>query len=1077
MADSNLIDVNKYIPKLPNSKDGSGYNSDYKQVIEPSFINAQAVVDYDTDAFKYGLDYRSGDPNNSTGWNADPMHLFEDPLLPIFDIILDTKNSPLFITDDTATRLNNVGIQSKSYTNSLAKFLDDYNNIYSIHIRKAIHTEFLKTLFTLFNTEFNQVQNNKSYYINSIDGLKDITKKMVEFEKDKITITLNEDVSMVSSYLASLYRNLAYSYKDQRQMIPANLLRFNMYIKIADVRNMLFYIPAGTGTTTSYDKSYQIFVLKDCTFNFFDSKSFDDTLTVGGYDAAKPDKPASLKFDVFYKSIEIESENPLIMDSLTEGSSAYKLNNKNKDLLSFKDGLNTVFMNNYKTPDAFDTELTNNAKYNNDKDNLINNNGFVNGVSEGTNNDHEKFFGKVSSDTESSNREDDLYEVPVRNTNNKGDVVYTSDTQDKRDKMINDTTIVRLGSSIYGDVIPFIDDVTGQVSLIEYNTVNSWDNIMDKRAEKIEDAERSYIPSVSNSDWNYAAYTTSDLINQNTNVLNQINNNFLAQLAANRLLNFSLGIVNDIFKNLSGKGAPPLYINTFAPDIPYPEDWKIDTEHKDRISVDDINVNDTPQIHPPIDKEYIDLYLKPKIDLSGNIDLYLKPKIDLSGKINLDYKEQIPLSGKINLDYKEQIPLDDEINMVYKIQPKLNANIDTSFVPKDQIDIVYVSTIGDPRLQFNTIYVTTPPDPRIIENMGYKYQNTFNPRTIDLGVLYAGINHSNLLPLLYLFTKTTKFNDLNNYSVYNNAISANKKLNNLYVDETLKNINPFDLIYSYDNNIMDVEKILNNIVSYNNNVNKNNNIEFERIYNGIPEKTAFVPISLYNNITETRKGLVLDYLYPKNDTEKIIPNIVLYDKINSKNQIEKDYVYDDSLIKEHLVKLGNLISISEENKKILNMGKISTTTKTKDLLIPNILFKPKEKIKVDLKTLYENTNNIRKNKLESQNLNENEVNKPKIKIDEINVIKEIPVEKNIFNEKDHLVNYAVEETMIKPKNLGNVYDDDKIIEIELNKEKILNQINSDVNDIPKEIRKEINSLNINNSIEKEKEKLEGERLI
>ncbi len=49
---------------------------------------------------------------------------------------------------------------------------------------------------------------------------------MIKYNEDKITITMNEDVSMIAWYLSELYNNISYSYRNQRFMFPENLLRF-----------------------------------------------------------------------------------------------------------------------------------------------------------------------------------------------------------------------------------------------------------------------------------------------------------------------------------------------------------------------------------------------------------------------------------------------------------------------------------------------------------------------------------------------------------------------------------------------------------------------------------------------------------------------------------------------------------------------------------------------------------------------------------------------------------------------------------------------------------------------------------
>jgi hypothetical protein len=139
---------------------------------------------------------------------------------------------------------------------------------------------------------------------------------------------MNEDISMVAWYISELYKNLVYSYKNQRFMFPENVIRFDMNIKINDMRN--FQIPLNnnrSSETVPIDPSYIdnkqiknilspksqiVYTLHDCTFNFFESKNYDDEMEIGGYGIAVANTPKTLSFDINYKSVTRYSNFPLI---------------------------------------------------------------------------------------------------------------------------------------------------------------------------------------------------------------------------------------------------------------------------------------------------------------------------------------------------------------------------------------------------------------------------------------------------------------------------------------------------------------------------------------------------------------------------------------------------------------------------------------------------------------------------------------------------------------------------------------------------------------------------------------------
>ncbi len=867
MEDSNIMKIKKYVPKLPGGKEGSGYNSEERQVLESSFVDVQTAVDYETENFKYGFGYWEG--SSMEDRYIKPMFQFQDPLFPIFDIILDNGRSPLLMD----------GI------NSLSGFLNDYINIPSIRSRQQIHSEFKKTLYNLFNSEFRSIDKNKSYYVNSITGLDKLTARIVDFEKDKITINLNEDVSMMSAYLTHLYNNLSYSYRDQRQMIPANLLRFNMYIKIHDVRNMPFYTPNGTGTTTHFDKSYQIYLLRDCTFDFKKTKNFDDTLTVGGFDAGAPTKPSTISIDVVYKSIEIESEYPLIRDSVYDAeSSALKLNNKDKDILIYL-GLNEVYINNEKSPEGFAEQIKSDSKMNNessiesDLTNLTKNLTKTSGNVASESAQKNLKFGKVSSDTHSATREGDIKGLGKITVDKNGNEYLTYAEQDSYRTSLIDP--VNGGRPYDGDVI--VTKGSGQDPKWKSAHVSdtTFSQVEFKRDDNINSTGQGdylYQPSVYKDHWNYSSdgQKPQTLLSQQRwrdSILGQIN-------LSSFLMNLPFVII-DMFMG-GYHGMQTFYIPE-SPNVYYGHRGTNNQNNQipflDGDFIGQIVPNGGITTHDTIlNKDSISNFTRyiPGINIMTVDTTPPRYRPELKGRISQNRDSQIPLSGSIDTTIKTKIPLEGYIDTT----PKSN----------------------DFGLGF------------------YLYAKEDALRNTDLGSLYVGVTKENILPLTYLYTKLDKFNKLENYHTYNNAPIEIIPINEFKVNQTSKRIEPFQIEYLYNNNI-DISKTLNDMLLYNNNVNKINNMTVMSVIDTIPEKPKFDAYNLYDNSVITRGELIDTYLYAKEVKSKN-GELNLFDVINTKlserGTVNLGSLYDPTSIE----KLIDPIQLFEPvvAKKTVNLG-------------------------------------------------------------------------------------------------------------------------------------------------------------
>jgi len=220
------------------------------------------------------------------------------------------------------------------YTGSAYSFIRQYNNIPEIADRELIWYHFLYNIQEIFGRTLDYNKWEKSYYIESIIGLEKLTSKMIKYGDDKLTITLTEDVSLRSSYLAELYNNLCYSYKNQRYLLPENTLRFDLMIEISDIRVFKMLNPKWDGDTNTIkqwinnDPPRMVYTLHDCNFDFFNSKAFEDAITMGGRDRASKNA-TNLSFDIKYKSVSKEFKSTLIPYSVMLSNKRDQLVNNN----------------------------------------------------------------------------------------------------------------------------------------------------------------------------------------------------------------------------------------------------------------------------------------------------------------------------------------------------------------------------------------------------------------------------------------------------------------------------------------------------------------------------------------------------------------------------------------------------------------------------------------------------------------------------------------------------------------------------------------------------------------------------
>jgi hypothetical protein len=236
----------------------------------------------------------------------------EDPVSFGYDIIIDFDHSPLF-------------------NGSIENFLNsDLFRAYSeLSSRVDLVKKFKEQFFKFFKTNSpissGQRSVPKTYYLHKITGLDQLTevlggdkvKQFVDYDKDVLTLTLNEDISVNTGYLASLYKMLSYSKINGKKMIPDNLLRFDMEIIVTEIRKYnrvvdnkrIDAIQNFADAMSKY--RYRLY---ECQF-IFDKFSHDGTLDMSeptiskGFDLKINYKFTTMKFEKFLDKESILNDN------------------------------------------------------------------------------------------------------------------------------------------------------------------------------------------------------------------------------------------------------------------------------------------------------------------------------------------------------------------------------------------------------------------------------------------------------------------------------------------------------------------------------------------------------------------------------------------------------------------------------------------------------------------------------------------------------------------------------------------------------------------------------------------------
>ncbi len=295
---------------------------DAEQIINSTPV--RTIVDGNSDVFRYGIFRYDGSG-------------YEDPTYLGFTIEIDQKTA-LF--------------------QEVRPFLEKHGaNRVEHNSRIPVYDEFVNRVVSIFNSQESVSGPDersvfiKSHYINSVSGLDLLSKKFIDWREDALTLELHEDVAMYTTYLTRLYNDLIYSYETGRQMLPENLLKFNLHIKVSEIRNLTSIGRLLSNDATDQEVAIALknnvtcitYKLHDCEFDMFESAPHADQILQGGIDSPHP-AHSTVPLKIYFKSVSRRIYAPLIKGSIA-------LNDNRSDLGVVIVGYNGDRSRNGQVPD------------------------------------------------------------------------------------------------------------------------------------------------------------------------------------------------------------------------------------------------------------------------------------------------------------------------------------------------------------------------------------------------------------------------------------------------------------------------------------------------------------------------------------------------------------------------------------------------------------------------------------------------------------------------------------------------------------------------------------------------------
>lgn len=296
--------------------------------------------------------------------NDDFLSMFQDPTSLGFKLFFINIGSATAISLSRlkSTLKESTEIETLNVTNSTGLFGNINNPNSALYYldkmgdtaRKSMLVDFIETLSKL-NSEY-------PWYFQSIDGLGDAWAR--DFSKPKfkkeVTITCLESIDLRITALMDLYRKIAYDWKNRRCILPENLRKFQLSIKVYDIRDFKKSPKNLMGVPTEFNSNkYKInseflgsdftdttqitFNLSHCEFLPDESGAMLGTVSNSSYENA------SQVIKISYENIE-EDNIYRILASLSKNQGYYKVKDYLNAELETLDTLNNELNNPVNLP-------------------------------------------------------------------------------------------------------------------------------------------------------------------------------------------------------------------------------------------------------------------------------------------------------------------------------------------------------------------------------------------------------------------------------------------------------------------------------------------------------------------------------------------------------------------------------------------------------------------------------------------------------------------------------------------------------------------------------------------------------
>lgn len=299
--------------ELYNPLDPQGVPRDYLNADKLGNITGQFPSSYD-----FAKTFVTPTANTQGGGNGvttldDPTYLgFNirfDPLSPLFNGA-ETGSPSISNTIDVSDTQNNNQINT-THGESAVGYL------------KAVGENTRATYLRAFIQGIREIEKKRPYYFQTIEGITDAWNKTVTMtpfngtgDGEGITVGLLEAIDLKMSALFSLYKAAVYDVKYRRTVLPINLMYFNVYVDILEIRKFHNVRRSATaanpnspenGLTKFVNENTSMITFKftECTWDTTASGTvFANVTNVSGSDAAFA--TSSMKWS--YSNVEIESQ-------------------------------------------------------------------------------------------------------------------------------------------------------------------------------------------------------------------------------------------------------------------------------------------------------------------------------------------------------------------------------------------------------------------------------------------------------------------------------------------------------------------------------------------------------------------------------------------------------------------------------------------------------------------------------------------------------------------------------------------------------------------------------------------------